>query len=197
LRRFLIFRSAWLFAVGMVIPYYTVYLLQNLKLSFTEISVLTNIGALAGLLSTPLWGKVLEMYGCSRVIFWTSLVKIIYVVAWAFVVPGDPFLPLIALHISLVTDAGMTLAASNLLMNLMPAQDAGNVAYFSVFIAITSVVSAGAPFLAGLLIGFIGHSSFAIFGFGMGGIQLMFLASGVLRLLSMLLWGGFADKGIR
>jgi MFS family permease len=192
LRKYLIFRSVQLFAVGTVVPYYAVYMLENLKMSFTELFFLQNVGALAGLVVFPLWGRILEKYGNSPVLFWTSWAKIDYVVLWAFVVPGNPFWPLLFLHISLAIDSGLNLAAGNLLMNLLPT-GTGNVGYISVFTAVSSVSTAIGPFLAGIVIGWIASAALPIFGFEMGAIQIMFLASGVLRVISMFFYHGFND----
>lgn len=192
LRKYLIFRSANLFAIGIVIPYYAVYMLKDLKLSFTELFFLQNVGALAGLVVFPLWGKLLGKYGCSPILYWTSWFKVVYVVLWAFVVPGNPFWPLLALHMTLAVDSGLNLAAGNLLMNLLP-PGTRNVGYFSVFTAITSLVSAIGPFLAGILIGGLASVSLPVLGFGLGAIQLVFLLSAVLRMLSMLFYRGFSD----
>jgi MFS family permease len=194
MRRYLIYRAINLFAVFMVVPYYNVYLLQNLKMSFTEVSILTNVGTLASLLSLPLWGKLVERYGCSRVLFWTSIAKVFYVAAWAFVLPGNPFIPMLLIHITLVIDAGQALSATNLLMNLMPRQDASNVGHFSVFTATTNLFSALGPFIAGILIGLIGTQQWVVLGIGFGAIQLMFLLSALVRLLSMAVFSGFDDK---
>jgi MFS family permease len=193
LRRYLIFRAFWSFSVGLVVPYYTVYMLQNLKMSFTEIFILQNIGAAVGLFTLPLWGRIIEKHGCSRVMFWTSLIKVFYVIAWAFVTPGQPFWPLAVLHFTLLVDAGLNLAANNLLMNLMPDNRAGNIGYISAFTAITSVFTAGGPFLAGLLIGLIAQTQLTAFGFAFGALQLMFILSGILRLLSLGLFRGFKE----
>lgn len=193
LRRYLIYRSVWMFAVGIVGPYYAVYMIEYLKLSFTELFFLQNVGALAGLVVFPLWGRLLDKYGCSRILFWTSWLKVIYVIVWAFIVPGDPFWPLLLLYLTLAVDSGNNLAAGNLLMNLLP-PGARNVGYISIFTAVTSLVSAIGPFLAGILIGLVASASFPLLGVGMGGIQLMFLLSGLLRVVSMVFFRGFSDK---
>lgn len=196
LRKYLIFRSANLFAIGIVLPYYAVYMLQNLKMSFTELFFLQNMGALAGLVVFPLWGRLLDKYGNSTILYWTSWFKVAYVIFWAFVIPGNPFWPLLLLHLSLAVDSGLNLAAGNLLMNLLP-PGARNVGYISVFTAITSLVTAIGPFLAGILIGLIASASLPVLGFGMGAIQMMFLLSGGLRAVSMLFYRGFSDKVTR
>jgi MFS family permease len=193
LRRYLMFRAAWLFAVGIVGPYYAVYMLENLKLSFTELFFLQNVGALAGLAAFPLWGRLLDKFGCSRILFWTSWLKVIYVMLWAFVVPGDPFWPLVLIYLTLAIDSGNNLASGNLLMNLLPS-GTQNVGYFSIFTAVTSLVSAIGPFLAGILIGLIANAALPVLGVGMGAIQLMFLLSGLLRAISMIFFRGFSDK---
>ncbi|MDB5078172.1 MAG: hypothetical protein JWP00_96 [Chloroflexi bacterium] len=193
LRRYLIFRSAWLFAAGIVVPYFAVYMLNNLKLSFTELFFLQNVGALAGLLVFPMWGRLMDKFGCTRIIFWTSWFKVFYIVLWAFIVPGDPFWPLLLLHLTLVIDSGLNMASGNLLINLVP-PGTQNVGYISIFIAITSLISAIGPFMAGILIGWIATTSLPVLGVSMGAIQLIFILSGVLRALSMLFFRGFSDK---
>ena len=190
---FLLFRSAWLFSVGLVVPYYTVYMLQDLRLSFTEISLLQNIGVLAGLLSTPLWGRLLDRWGCSRVILWTSWLKIAYALLWMLVTPENPFWPLLLLHVSLVVDAGLALGAGNLLMNLMPHEGAGNVAYFGIFSGLTSLTSAIGPLLGGILISLMSNR-LEIFGLSLGTIQFLFLLSAGLRVLSLVFFRNFSDK---
>jgi MFS family permease len=194
LRNYLIFRAVWLFAVGLVLPYYTVYMLQNLHLSFTEISILQNAGMLAMLIVTPFWGQIADKYGNSRVIYWTSWFKVFYILLWALIIPGQPFWPLLALHLTLVVDAGLTLSSGNLLMNLMPSHGAENVGYFSVFVAATSVISSIGPFLAGITIGIISGNQVNLLGMEFGAIQVIFLASGVLRAVSLLFFRGFDDK---
>ncbi len=194
LRNYLIFRAVWLFAVGLVLPYYTVYMLQNLHLSFTEISILQNAGMLAMLIVTPFWGQIADKYGNSRVIYWTSWFKVFYILLWALIIPGQPFWPLLALHLTLVVDAGLTLSSSNLLMNLMPSQGAENVGYFSVFVAATSLISAIGPFMAGVTIGMLSGTQVNLLGMDFGAIQVIFLASGVMRAVSLLFFRGFDDK---
>jgi len=194
LRNYLIFRAVWLFAVGLVLPYYTVYMLQNLHLTFTEISILQNAGMLAMLIATPFWGQIADKYGNSRVIYWTSWFKVLYILLWALIVPGQPFFPLLAIHLTLAVDAGLTLSSSNLLMNLMPSHGAENVGYFSVFVAATSVISSIGPFIAGIAIGILASTQVSLLEMDFGAIQVIFLASGVLRGLSMFFFRGFDDK---
>jgi hypothetical protein len=115
---------------------------------------------------------------------------------WAFIVPGDPFWPLVLIYLTLAIDSGNNLASGNLLMNLLP-PGTQNVGYFSIFTAVTSLVSAIGPFLAGILIGLIANAALPVLGVGMGAIQLMFLLSGLLRAISMIFFRGFSDKTTR
>lgn len=126
--------------------------------------------------------------------YWTSWGKVIYVFCWAFVMPDNPFWPLLLLHLSLALDSGLNLAAGNLLINLLP-PGTQNIGHISIFTAVTSLVSAIGPFIAGILIGWIAGASLPVLGVGMGAIQLMFIASGVLRAGSMIFYRGFSDKG--
>jgi MFS family permease len=166
-------------------------MLKNLHMDFTQIFLLQNVASLASLISLPIWGRIIEKHGYSKILFWTSWAKILYVVMWAFVWPGDPFWPLFLLHFSQLIDAGTNLSAGNLLMDIVPGHTANNVGYFSVFTAITSVVSAIAPFLAGLLISLLGDGQWLVLGMSFGAIQIVFLLSGLGRFLCMPLLRGF------
>lgn len=198
LRRFMIFRGVWLFAVGVAVPYYTVFMLQNLKLDFTQVFFLQNIGALAGLLATPWWGRMLKKYGCSRIIKWTTWLKVLYVVVWAILpsVPQYAFLILILLNISLVVDAGLNLSAGNLLMNLIPDERGNNVSHYSVFNAVTSLTSAIGPLLAGFLLNGLVGIQLNLFGLTLTALPLLFVLSGVLRAVTMFFFKGFDDRDL-
>ena len=198
LRNYMLFRSVWMLAVGVAVPYYTVYMLETLHLNFTQVFLLQNIGALAGLLATPLWGKMLDRYGCKKVLFWTSWLKAIYVIYW-ILLPTDAtgaFIALIFIHASLVVNSGLNLSSGNLLMNLMPEGQHQNVAYYSVFNTFTSLISALGPLLAGILLALLGNFQLNLFGLTLGAIPLLFVLSGLLRLASMGFFKGFDDKQI-
>ena len=77
-------------------------------------------------------------------------------------------------------------------MNMLP-PGTGNVGYISVFTAVSSVATAIGPFLAGIAIGWIASAAIPVLGFEMGAIQIMFLVSGVLRVISMFFYRGFSD----
>lgn len=196
LRRFMLFRGVWLFAVGVSAPYYTVFMLENLKLDFTQVFFLQNVGALAGLLSTPWWGRMLKKYGCSQIIKWTTCLKVLYVLVWAILpsVPQQAFIILILLNVSLIIDAGLNLGSGNLLMNLIPDGQGNNVSHYSVFNTATSLASAMGPLLAGFLLsGFVGID-LNLFGLTLTALPLLFILSGVLRAVTMLFFRGFDDR---
>ncbi|HEX2915574.1 MAG TPA: MFS transporter [Chloroflexia bacterium] len=196
LRRYMIFRAIWMFALSIALPYYNVYMLENLHLSFTQVFLLQNIGALASLLSMPWWGRMLDRYGCSRVLFWSSWLKVFYILLWALL-PASPtqaLAMLFLLHATLLVDAGLNLSAGNFLMNLLPSQGNQNVGYFSVFSTVISLTSAVGPLLAGILLSVMDGGQFTLMGLSLGAIPMLFMLSAVLRVISLLFYRGFSDR---
>ncbi len=65
-RRVLLFAVYWTFSVMVAAPFVIPYFLQQLKkMSYTQIAILSVIGALCALVFAPMWGRIADSVGKS------------------------------------------------------------------------------------------------------------------------------------
>jgi MFS family permease len=74
---------------GIAGPFWTVYLLRDVGVSFFGMGVLNCIGTVAAVASAPLWGRAVGKFGCRPVIIISLLVLVPASFFWMPVGPGD------------------------------------------------------------------------------------------------------------
>ncbi len=67
-RRLLVYGMSWNAALGLAGPFFTLYLLQDLKLGFTLVALQTSSLSIARMLSAPLWGRLIDRVGARAVL---------------------------------------------------------------------------------------------------------------------------------
>lgn len=82
--RFVIFVALFQFAVNIASPFFTVYMLKELRFSYTVFTLITTVQALATLVAMPLWGRFSDKHGniCSLRI--TSMLIPLIPFLWLF-----------------------------------------------------------------------------------------------------------------
>lgn len=153
-RRLLVFNSAWLFAVNMATPFFTVFMLKTLGLTLMYIIPLTIISQLSSILTIGSWGVFADRYSNKTIISICAPLYLCCVIAWCFVgIYSNLISNLVLLAIihmlSGASNAGINLALTNIGLKLAPAKEA--IIYLSVKNIITSVFSSLAPLIGGYL----------------------------------------------
>lgn len=74
---------------GVAGPFWTVYLLRDVGVSFFGLSVLNCIGTVAAVVSAPLWGKVVAKFGCRPILILSLIILIPASLFWMPVGKGD------------------------------------------------------------------------------------------------------------
>ncbi|WP_353721059.1 MFS transporter [Dyadobacter sp. 676] len=153
-RRLLVFNSAWLFAVNMATPFFTVFMLKTLGLTLMYIVPLTILSQLSSIVTIGYWGVFADRYSNKTIIAICAPLYLCCVVAWCFVGIYSNLVSNLALlaviHIaSGASNAGTNLALTNIGLKLAPAKEA--IIYLSVKNIITSVFSSLAPLIGGYL----------------------------------------------
>jgi MFS family permease len=138
-------------AVGISSPFFTVYMLRDLNLSYLEFTVLTGTSVLVQFLMLTTWGRIADVYGNRLILIVTSIVLPIVPSIWLL---SDNFWALLVFQaLSGLSWSGFTLSVGNLLYELVPqTRRAAYVAFHNVGTA--AGVFAGAmlgALLAGLL----------------------------------------------
>lgn len=82
--KYVFFVSLFNFAVFISAPFFSVYMLRELKMTYLEYTIVTLSAALAGLLFLPFWGKTADKIGNVKVIKVTGLLICILPILWIF-----------------------------------------------------------------------------------------------------------------
>ncbi len=105
-------------AVGVSSPFFTVYMLRDLSLSYLQFTVLSGTSVFVQFLMLGTWGRIADIYGNRLVLIVTSLSLPIVPAVWIL---SDDFWALMAFQVlSGLTWSGFTLATGNLLYELVP-----------------------------------------------------------------------------
>ncbi len=153
-RSLLFFNSAWVFALNIATPFFTVFMLKTMGLPISYIISLTIISQLFSIFTIGLWGRFADKYSNKTIIAICGPLYIAVIVAWCFVgIYGKWYNNLILLgFIHLFTGiatAGINLSLTNIGLKLAPRNNA--IVYLSVRNIITAVFSSLAPLVGGIL----------------------------------------------
>lgn len=149
-RRFVRFSILWNGAVHFAAPFFTVYMLEGLQMSYTQVAFLATLSTVAHLVTIRGWGRLADRYGNRPVLVVTASLATPVPLVWFLVDPVNAawLTPIVHL-LGGAAWAGYGLAASNLLLRVAPR--AHNAVYFSMFGALTGIGSAVGPVLGGLV----------------------------------------------
>lgn len=153
-RRLLFFNSAWVFAVNIAAPFFTVFMMKSMGLGLSYIIGLTILSQLSSILTIRIWGLFADRYSNKTIIAIGAPLYVLCLVAWCFVGIYSqlwPNLLLLALiHLLMgIANAGINLSLTNIGLKMAPTADA--IVYLSTKNIITAVFSALAPLAGGIL----------------------------------------------
>lgn len=156
-RSLLIFNSAWVFALNIATPFFTVFMMKGMGLSLSYIIGLTIISQLCSIFTIRLWGLFADRYSNKTIIAIAGPLYITCIIAWCFVgIYSRMYANLIllaAIHmVSGATTSGINLSLTNIGLKLAPRDDA--VVYLSAKNIITAFFSSIAPLIGGYLADF-------------------------------------------
>jgi MFS family permease len=86
-RRLLAYGISWNAALGLAGPFFTLYLVQDLKLGFTLAALQGSSASLARMLSAPLWGRLIDRLGARRVLRACAYGLVLSPVLWVLAGP--------------------------------------------------------------------------------------------------------------
>lgn len=175
--RFLLYYSTWMFAVNLSVPFYSLYMLDNLQLDVGLVTLYSSLTAGANLVMLMVWGKLADRIGNRPILLLIGIVVAVTPVFWLGTGANSASLwiglPLIHL-LRGGTWAAMDLCVHNMQMNVAPARSQAS--YFAIAAAITGVSGA----LGTTAGGFLAQLP------SIGGLAGLFALSTVLRLLALL-----------
>lgn len=130
-RRYLRFVFSWEFSVQLAAPFFVVYMIRNLDISFSTVAILAGVSTVANIIGQRAWGGLIDQFGNRAVLTVTCLVLAIEPIVWLFAGPtGAGFLVVVMVHvIAGVSNGGFLLSSATMMMSLAPT--AGKNSFFA------------------------------------------------------------------
>lgn len=164
-RRLLTFNSAWVFALNIATPFFTVFMMKSLGLSLSYIIGLNILSQLCSILTIRMWGKFADRYSNKTIIAIGAPLYILCIITWCFVGIYTTLLANLALlaviHIfSGIATAGINLSLTNLGLKLAPKD--GAIVYLSTRNIVTAFFASIAPLIGGQLADYFTHRALVV-----------------------------------
>jgi len=156
-RSLLLFNSAWVFAINLAIPFFTVYMMKSIGLSISYVIGFTVLSQITGIIAVRFWGIFADRYSNKTIIAIGAPLYITVIIAWCFVgIYTHLYANLILLaviHIFMgIATSGINLSLTNIGLKLAPNNMA--IVYLSAKNIITAFFSSVAPLVGGILADF-------------------------------------------
>ncbi len=122
LMRFLMF---WGFASNLAVPFFAVFMLQQLSLPIFTVIVLSTVSEVFVVISLRFWGPLADRFGSKTILSLSSSLFLLVILGWVLTAfAGQPaflFLMLVILHVFTgIAVAGITLTTGTLTLKLAP-----------------------------------------------------------------------------
>ena len=175
--RFLIYFSLWMFAVNLSAPFFNLYLLDNLGLDVSWVTLYSSLTSAANLLMLIVWGKLADRVGNRFLLLTVGVLVALTPIFWLGIGTDAlslwVWLPLLHL-IAGGTWAAIDLCNNNIQLGIAPVQNQST--YFGIAAAIAGVSGALGTTAGGFLAQFVQY----------GGLPGLFALSTIVRLIALI-----------
>ncbi len=171
---FLAFIGIFEFSVLFASPFFTPYMLNELKFDLGTLGLITAVGVLAKILAFPYWARAIDRFGNRPVLVSTALMAPFVPLVWLF--SKDPALLCVFNVFSGFVWSGLDLSSFNFALSMVGRELRPSfIAKYNIF---SGVFNAAGALAGGLFLQHFGN----VVMFGYSGILLVFLLSGLMRL---------------
>ncbi len=170
LGKFTLYVASISFATNLAGPFFAVYMLRDLDLSYMNYIILISSNAVANILFQPFWGRRTDRYGNIRIVKITSYLMPFVPLLW--LVSSNLYYLIIAEIYSGFVWSGFTLATTNFVYD---ASDPNN---RTKHIALYNAVNGATTCIGALIGGFLAPHLPAILGYN---LRTLFTISGIMR----------------
>ncbi|MEX2356649.1 MAG: MFS transporter [Thermaerobacterales bacterium] len=182
-RNFIFFGMAWGFASGLAAPFFTVFMLQELSMTFSLIALLGLMSGVANMGGMMAWGRLTDAVGPKPLLLICSGMAGLLTAVWVVLTPENVWLLWPLLFLNGWFWSGIGLCSISLLMGLVGSQRGGS--YFAIFAAAAGVSTAVAPIAGGYLVAGLSAWELSLYGFAPGPLPVLFLVAGLMRLATL------------
>ncbi|QSJ18333.1 MFS transporter [Nostoc sp. UHCC 0702] len=174
---FLLYFSIWTLCVNLSAPFFNLYLLDNLALDVTWVTVYNSLRSGAHLVMLMFWGRLADKIGNRSILIVSGILIAIIPCLWLWVgnTPLDIWLWLPLLHLFIGANwAAIDLCSNNIQIDIAPIKNQ------SIYFAIAAAVSGASGALGATIGGFFAESA------GSFGLLDLFALSSLFRLASLI-----------
>lgn len=174
--KFLVYFNLWTFSVNLSAPFFNVYMLNDLALDISQVTLYNSLSSGANLLLLMFWGRLADRIGNRPILISVGIAFSLFPLLWLTTSPNPLstwlWLPLLHL-IAGGTAAAIDLCSNNLQIGIAPHHQQST--YFGIAAAFAGISGALGTTAGGFLAQF-----------GYGGLLGLFALSSVLRLGALL-----------
>jgi len=187
--KLIVFYSIWLFSANIAGPFWNVYMLEDLQMSFTQMSLYTQIVSnTATVLVISRWGRLIDRYGNKPMLQMAAVLMALSPLPWFFSTPATTFFVLLSNVAGGMSWPVSDLCQQNLYLSHSP--QVHRSMYIAVFLACVNLFGVA---LANAVGGWLMQEPFAalaarnyvVLGMPMTNSRYMFLTTIALRLMVM------------
>ena len=177
----MIFYGLWVFCMGLDGPFYSIFMLDRLHLSYTEISIYNACFMASSIAGFRMWSGLVDRFGSKAVLQILLLPASLIPLLWVFNRPDAYYLVPVAMVLNGLILSSITVSMTPLVFGLLP-NGTQKMFYLASWSAAVSLVGALGPLVGSFLAHALRDVNTVILGFPVGNLQLIFLISVVARL---------------
>jgi MFS family permease len=147
--RFVLYWMIWNFGLWMALPFFSVYMVNDLKLSYIFMTIQNTIQVITLVVAVRWWGRYGDTHSWDRALKLSCLVLCGAFALWILVTPGTVFLLIPLGVLSGIAFGGMNMSAFNAVFQLSP--EKGRTVYLGFQAAFTGLAGFLGPVLGGKL----------------------------------------------
>lgn len=142
--------AGWGFAACCFGPFYPLFMYKNLGFSVEHVSMLVVLSCAGGALSSPAWGALSDRFGNKPVILFCMITWQVQNYLWCFLTPENSWMLYGMWMFGGIMGSGFVLSLFNLQLKIIPPE--AKTLAISVNLAVTSLVTAIAPIIGGVIL---------------------------------------------
>jgi MFS family permease len=179
-----IYVSAFMFSTQIAGPFYSVYMIEKLRIDFATITWFITFATLASLFMLRIWGPISDQLGNRPVLMVAGAAHALIPLMWIVAQPDSHYWALVLAHVlSGIFFSAITLAQINILLKLAPTT--GRSVYIAVFNASIGLSVIIAPIIGGWLLDQSAAWQLQAGDWELNHLHFLFLLSGGLQLLGL------------
>ncbi len=186
-----IYFTAWCFCASIANPFYNVYMLNNLQMSYTDITLMNQItSSVMTVLFVARWGKPIDEYGNKPVVRFTGLVCCVFPLLWLIMDKSRLWMIVLMNVLQGIFWPAVDIGQQNLYLSESPEKNRS--VFLAVFFVVYNIVGVSVANAVGgaLLKGpftYMESLNFRLLGAAVTRYQYLFLLAVILRVI-VVLW---------